>query len=197
MHEPVLLASHHALTAAACCSHARLSRTLWRMNAMLRWTWVVAIAAASCCAVTACEPEKDAPLPAIAPGEKAFDVNARSSSEPDLIIRRIVLAPAETRIYLQFRNPSGKHTHEISTAPPGKAETFFLEAGDHQRHVQLTRSSGIAVSPAKQTVPRRSKVDFVLYFPAIDETWSPMDLHEGEVLKSGTIFWNFTKVALK
>jgi len=166
------------------------------MRNELRWSWGVAMAA--CVAVTSsCEPERPSPLPPTAPGEKAFDVNVRASNEQDLLMRRIVLAPGETRIYLQFSNPSRKHTHEISTALPGKAETFFLEAGDQRRHVQLTRSSGIAISPAKQTVAKGGKVDFVLYFPAIDETWSPIHLHEGEVLKQGTIYWNFVDVALK
>ena len=85
----------------------------------------------------------------------------------------------------------------ISTAPPGQADTFFLEAGDQHRHVQLRAATGIAVGPKRQTLDPGDVVNFALIFGPIDLGWSPIDLHEGEIKKEGTTYWNFTDVPLK
>jgi hypothetical protein len=171
------------------------------MKPTLARTWTVTFAAAACVAAAACcklpsGGEKESPAPAIAPGEKAFNVNFPCNNDPNLTIKQIVLGKTETRVYLHVDN-KGRQTYQISTSPPGQADTFFLEAADQHRHVQLTRSTGIAVSPRKQDVAPGGKVDFVLYFPAIDESWGPVDLHEGEVLKEGLTYWNFIDVPLK
>jgi len=162
---------------------------------LLALTSACLIAATSCCKLPT-GGDKESPAPTVAPGEKSYVVNFPCSNDPNLKMTQVVLGPTETRVYLHVDN-KGTDTYEISTSPPGQADTFFLEAADQHRHVQLIRSSGIAISPAKQNVRPGGKVDFVLYFPPIDASWGPIDVHEGEVLKQGTTYWNFIDVPLK
>ncbi|MBI5536347.1 MAG: hypothetical protein HY898_26740 [Deltaproteobacteria bacterium] len=135
-------------------------------------------------------------LPASSPGEQVFKMDFPCENNSDLRIRQIVLSPTETRIYLRYHN-SRSSSVSVSTAPPGQADTFFLEAGDQHRHVQLRAATGISIGPKRQKLHVGDEVNFALIFPPIDVGWSPIDLHEGEIKKEGTTYWNFTDVPLK
>lgn len=136
-------------------------------------------------------------LPSTGSSTKTFNMNVTADNEDGLRITQIVLTPTETRVRMRFQNKD-RNTTSISTAPPGKDESFFIEAADQTRRHQLTRSSGIAVSPARENLAPNAVKEFTLYFPPIDDSWSPIDIHEGEILKKGNnTFWSFTDIPLR
>jgi hypothetical protein len=172
-------------------TEAGMTRTAWFVLA------ATAVALAGCCKIprmTGDDPVET--LPVSAPGEQVFKMDFPCENTPDLRIKQIVLSATETRVYLRYEN-SKQNSMSISTAPAGQADTFFLEAGDQHRHVQLRAATGIAIDPKRQTVDPGDGVNFALIFPPIDLGWSPIDLHEGEIKKEGTTYWNFTDVPLK
>jgi hypothetical protein len=136
-------------------------------------------------------------LPVGGSGEKTYNMNVAADNEDGIHITQIVVTPTETRVRMRFQNKE-KGTTSIATAPPGKPESFFLEAADQRRRLQLTRSSGIAVSPNRENVVAGGIKEFTIYFPPIDDSWSPVDIHEGEIMKKGNnTFWTFTDVPLR
>jgi hypothetical protein len=129
-------------------------------------------------------------------GDRVFTMDVPCDNTPDLRIKEIAMTSTETRVTLRYHNTSTR-SMSISTSPPGKADTFFIEAADQTRRYALLRSSGIAISPMRDTVRAGATVQFTLYFPPIDFTWSPIDLHEGEIMKKGVNYWNFHGVHLR
>jgi hypothetical protein len=131
-----------------------------------------------------------------AKGDKVFNMDHPCDNSPGLTVTKVVLTETETSVHLKYRNLEKKAV-SISTAPAGQADTFFIEASDQIRRLGLTRSSGIAVAPNRDTVQPAGVQSFVLYFPPIEPSWGPIDLHEGEVVKKGSNYWNFTDIELK
>lgn len=160
---------------------------------------IVAFAGTGCCKIPDLskeESKEESKGSSATTGEKTLVLNHESSNDPQLKITKIVRTPTETRVHIRFQN-NHNGTTDISTAPPNKPESFFIEAPDQSRRMQLKYSSGIAVSPAKNTLKPGQSQDFTIVFPAIDDSWDPVDIHEGEVFKKGQTFWNFENVRVK
>lgn len=158
---------------------------------------IVALAVTGCCKIPGLTKEETkgsgTPTTTSASSDKTLVMNHECANDPQLKITKVVRTSTETRVHIRFQNNRGQK-NEISTAPPGKPESFFIEAADQTRRMELKYSSGIAVSPGKNTIQPGGSLDFVVVFPAIDDTWSPVDIHEGEVFKKGTTFWQFENV---
>ncbi|MBI5532470.1 MAG: hypothetical protein HY898_07135 [Deltaproteobacteria bacterium] len=156
---------------------------------MLRFSHIVALLAvlvvAGCCK-----------LPSTAPTEKVYNMNFPADNMPGLRITQVVVNSKETRVKLRFQNTSTQAT-TISTAPPGHMDTFFIEAADQTRRHGLVRATGISYGPVRDRVAPGATQEFTLYFPPIDASWSPIDLHEGELVKKGVNYWVFTDVPLR
>ena len=135
-------------------------------------------------------------LPSTSSGDKVYNMNFPCDNAPGLRITQIAITSAETRIKLHFKN-TGTGDTTISTAPPGHMDTFFIEAADQTRRHGLVRATGIAIGPARDRIPSGGTADFTLYFAPIDASWSPIDLHEGEIVRKGMNYWNFTDVPLR
>lgn len=167
---------------------------------VLAFVPIVALAATGCCKIPGLSKEKSTEqqptTTTSASGEKTLVMNHECSNDPDLRITKIVRTPTETRVHIQFKN-SKRQATDISTALPGSPESFFIEAADQKRRLELRTATGLALSPAKTTVQPGGIVNFVVFFPAIDDTWGPVDIHEGEVIKKGTTYWNFHEVRIK
>jgi hypothetical protein len=158
------------------------------------------LALTGCCKMPSSSSDSSGPIsitpPATTTTDHTYTMDFPCDNEPGLRIRQIVLSATETRILARFQN-KGARISEISTAPSGHAETFFIESGDQSRSLELRSSVGIAVSPSKTKVPPNGFIDFTLIFPPIDPSWGPIDLHEGKVYKKGTTYWNFTDIPLR
>jgi hypothetical protein len=161
---------------------------------------VIALAVTGCCKLpTSTDSKENTPVTSTAapkPGERAYNMDFPCDNDPTLRISQIVLTPTETRVAVKYRNKD-RQTAEVSTAPPGQPDTFFIEAADQKRTLELRSATGLAINPDKNQVPPGGSLEFTLIFPPIDETWSPIDLHEGKVHKKGLNYWNFTDIPLK
>ncbi|MBI5532467.1 MAG: hypothetical protein HY898_07120 [Deltaproteobacteria bacterium] len=159
-----------------------------------------ALAVTGCCKLpTSSESKENTPVTSTAKpkaGDRIYNMDFPCDNDPTLRISQIALTPTETRVTVKYRNKD-RQTAELSTAPPGQPETFFIEAADQTRTLELRSATGLAISPNKNKVPPGGTLEFTLIFPPIDETWSPIDLHEGKVVKKGLNYWNFTDIPLK
>lgn len=163
---------------------------------------IVALAVSGCCKIPGMSKEESKSgsttptTTTTTTGEKTLVMDHVASNDPQLRITKIVRTPTETRVHIKFTCIE-KNGTEISTAPPGKPESFFIEAADQTRSLELKYSSGIAVSPGKNSLKAGQSQEFTVVFPAVTDDWSPVDIHEGKVFKKGTTYWNFEDVSIK
>jgi len=107
-----------------------------------------------------------------------------SCETPELTITRLSIVDGETVVAMRYVNSRGT-PRRIGTAPPESADAFRIEDRTRTRQAPLRRSMNIGVVPDWNTVDPGSALEFTLYFAAIDPSWSPLVIREGDGSERG------------
>jgi hypothetical protein len=133
----------------------------------------------------------------LAPG--VYTVNKQLETDPSGMLTTVTIEEDATKLELSFKNDQAQ-AGLFSLAKPGSRDAMFLEQPDGKK-IALRSSSGVALLPAKTTVPPGGSLKFTAVFGPLDPGVRKFSLFEGESAKTAmpgdTTYWVLHDIEIK
>ena len=128
---------------------------------------------------------------------KRWVANCRATNVRNALLKEILVVRGETQLRFRYTHcePTGTY---VWSPPPRHQDAMFIQHRNGSQRAYALRVEGIAIAPNDTWVKGGGYLDYVVYFPPIDESWGPIAISEGNAMfsKSKDRYWYWKRVAL-